>query len=164
MSKICGAASGCPFAPEQTTGGCPCAELCPGYYEDVRLTDGGDLRMENGITGGSGFVARDCFDRILVENDLMREQLASIGKKPGDSMDDVRRTTYGKWISVPHKASRVCSRCLYDEPEKFADVDADVFDFCPHCGAIMSPSIKLPPLTKAEREQVARRIGREEVD
>lgn len=31
MSKICGAASGCPFAPEQTTGGCACAELCPGY-------------------------------------------------------------------------------------------------------------------------------------
>lgn len=31
MSKICGAASYCPYKPEQTTGGCPCAELCPGY-------------------------------------------------------------------------------------------------------------------------------------
>lgn len=33
MSKICGNASGCPFKPEQITGGCPCAELCPGYCE-----------------------------------------------------------------------------------------------------------------------------------
>lgn len=38
MSKICGNASGCPFKPEQNTGGCPCAELCPGYCEDTRLT------------------------------------------------------------------------------------------------------------------------------
>lgn len=35
-------------------------------------------------------VARDCYDRILAENDTMREQLAQIGKKPGDRMDDVR--------------------------------------------------------------------------
>lgn len=35
-------------------------------------------------------VSRDCYDRILAENDTMREQLAQIGKKPGDSMDDVR--------------------------------------------------------------------------
>lgn len=27
-------------------------------------------------------VARDCYDRILAENDTMREQLAQIGKKP----------------------------------------------------------------------------------
>ncbi len=42
MSKICGAARGCPFSPEQTTGGCACAELCPGYTEPgttVRTTD-----------------------------------------------------------------------------------------------------------------------------
>lgn len=38
MSKICGHASGCPYAPEQTTAGCPCAELCPGYCENTRLT------------------------------------------------------------------------------------------------------------------------------
>lgn len=36
-------------------------------------------------------VLRSCFNRILAENDTMREQLAAIGKKPGDSMDDVRR-------------------------------------------------------------------------
>ena len=30
MSEIC-ESSNCPFAPEQTTEGCPCADLCPGY-------------------------------------------------------------------------------------------------------------------------------------
>lgn len=35
-------------------------------------------------------VARDCYERILAENDAMREQLASIGKKPRDRMNDVR--------------------------------------------------------------------------
>lgn len=34
-------------------------------------------------------VVRDCYDRILAENDTMREMLAQIGKKPGDKMDDV---------------------------------------------------------------------------
>lgn len=34
-------------------------------------------------------VSRDCYDRVLAENDTMREMLAQIGKKPGDKMDDV---------------------------------------------------------------------------
>ena len=33
MSKICKASYNCPFAPEQTTVGCPCADLCPGYVD-----------------------------------------------------------------------------------------------------------------------------------
>lgn len=33
MSKICGSNNACPFAPEQTTEGCPCADLCPGYVD-----------------------------------------------------------------------------------------------------------------------------------
>ena len=37
MSKVCGSWRGCPFSPEQTTGGCACAELCPGYT-DPRAT------------------------------------------------------------------------------------------------------------------------------
>ena len=37
MSKVCGRYSGCPFAPDQTTGGCPCAELCPGFCKDSRV-------------------------------------------------------------------------------------------------------------------------------
>lgn len=34
-------------------------------------------------------VARDCYDRVLAENDAMRAQLAEIGKKPGGSMEGV---------------------------------------------------------------------------
>lgn len=33
MSKICASAGACPFSPEQTSAGCPAAELCPGYCE-----------------------------------------------------------------------------------------------------------------------------------
>lgn len=36
--KICGAANGCPFSQEQTTGGCPRAETCPGYSEPGWVT------------------------------------------------------------------------------------------------------------------------------
>ena len=39
-------------------------------------------------------VSRDAFNRILAENDDMRTMLAQIGKKPGDSMDDVRLGVY----------------------------------------------------------------------
>lgn len=35
MSKVCGSANCCPYAPEQTTSGCPCADLCPGYCKDA---------------------------------------------------------------------------------------------------------------------------------
>ena len=38
MSKICGAANGCRFSPEQDSGGCPCADLCPGYCEPCKVT------------------------------------------------------------------------------------------------------------------------------
>ena len=45
-----------------------------------------------------------------------------------------------RWMSVGHKSARICSRCFRDEPYKFADHDADVYDFCPHCGAKMEVS------------------------
>lgn len=31
MSKVCGSAAVCPFAPAQQTDGCPAADLCPSY-------------------------------------------------------------------------------------------------------------------------------------
>ena len=34
MSRVCEKSKYCPFAPEQTTGGCPCAETCPSYCKD----------------------------------------------------------------------------------------------------------------------------------
>lgn len=45
-----------------------------------------------------------------------------------------------RWMSVGHKSARICSRCFRDEPYKFADYDADVYDFCPYCGAKMEVS------------------------
>ena len=50
---------------------------------------------------------------------------------------DVATVRHGRWVSVPHKLARVCSVCNRDEPYKFADIDADVYDYCPSCGAKM---------------------------
>ena len=50
---------------------------------------------------------------------------------------DVASVRHGRWVSVPHKLARVCSVCNRDEPYKFADIDADVYDYCPNCGAKM---------------------------
>ena len=52
--------------------------------------------------------------------------------------DDVAPVVHGHWVSVPHKLARVCSVCNRDEPYKFADIDADVYDYCPNCGARMN--------------------------
>lgn len=60
-------------------------------------------------------VSRDCFNRILAENDTMRERLAAIGKKPGDSMDDVRVAQFGVWRHSWAEGQFVfrCSNCNY---------------------------------------------------
>lgn len=50
---------------------------------------------------------------------------------------DVAPVVHGRWVSVPGKRDRICSRCLRDEPYKNADDDAEMFEFCPHCGAKM---------------------------
>lgn len=50
---------------------------------------------------------------------------------------DVAPVQHGRWVSVPHKLARVCSVCNRDEPYKFADIDANVYDYCPSCGAKM---------------------------
>lgn len=50
---------------------------------------------------------------------------------------DVAPVVHGRWASVAGKRDRICSRCLYNEPYKNADDDAEVFEFCPHCGAKM---------------------------
>ena len=43
----------------------------------------------------------------------------------------------GMWVSKPYKRARICSCCGHDEPYKFADDDATIFNFCPNCGADM---------------------------
>ena len=50
---------------------------------------------------------------------------------------DVAPVRHGRWVSVPHKLARVCSVCNRDEPYKFADIDTNVYDYCPNCGAKM---------------------------
>lgn len=47
------------------------------------------------------------------------------------------RQRRGRWISVPLKRARICSCCGHDEPYKFADDDAQIYNFCPNCGANM---------------------------
>ena len=81
-------------------------------------------------TPAADVVSRDCFNRILAENDVMREQLAGIGKKPGDKMDDVRRVLHGEWVygefDIPH-----CSECGTEV------LPHDISEHCPTCGAKM---------------------------
>lgn len=50
---------------------------------------------------------------------------------------DVAPVVHGYWMSTGSKRDRFCSVCYGDEPYKFADVDADVYDYCPRCGARM---------------------------
>lgn len=50
---------------------------------------------------------------------------------------DVVPVVHGRWVSVAGKRDRICSRCLRNEPYKNADDAAEVFEFCPHCGAKM---------------------------
>ena len=78
-------------------------------------------------------VTRELFNRILIENDVMREQLARIGKKPGDKMDDVRTYEKAEWVSDELAPPRIkfCSRCLARKP-----INREA-SFCPNCGANM---------------------------
>lgn len=84
-------------------------------------------------------VSRDCYDRILAENDAMREMLAQIGKKPGDKMDDVRIVKNGEWIrgresmTSPGKDSYTCSACGEKTLSGFCGNPART-NFCPTAG------------------------------
>lgn len=60
----------------------------------------------------------------------------------GAAAVDATPVVHGKWISIPHKSARVCSQCESDEPYKNAPDDADVFYYCPHCGALMDGGAK----------------------
>lgn len=50
---------------------------------------------------------------------------------------DVAEVVHAHWESISHKSARICSRCWHDEPYKFADEDAEIFNYCPCCGAKM---------------------------
>ena len=92
-------------------------------------------------------VARDCYDRILAENDQMREQLASIGKKPGDSMDDVRKYESGVWENMILIPSGSIYGHTYGECSVCGKVRI-VSDYCPNCGAQMKGGEDARPATE----------------
>ena len=79
-------------------------------------------------------VSRNCYNRILAENDTMREQLASIGKKPGDSMENVRIAKFGVWRHSWAEGRFVfrCSNCNY-----FLAGNPTSAKVCPGCMAEM---------------------------
>ena len=81
-------------------------------------------------------VSRDCYNRILADNDTMLEMLAQIGKEPVDKMDDARTVKRGEWDNATDfiytgLSQRVmCGKCgafayFYDNMPK---------KFCPNCG------------------------------
>ena len=67
----------------------------------------------------------------LYRNDYIERYISKIPAA------DVAPVRHGYWMSARGKKSRFCSVCNADEPYKFADEDADVFGWCPHCGAKM---------------------------
>ena len=71
--------------------------------------------------------------RVIMEDNFKK----AIQKMPEGIVVDVAPVVHGRWVSVPYKLARVCSVCNRDEPYKFADIDADVYDYCPYCGAKM---------------------------
>ena len=49
----------------------------------------------------------------------------------------IKLPVHSRWVSYPHQIDRECSICGHTEPYKFADKEAEIFNFCPHCGADM---------------------------
>lgn len=83
-------------------------------------------------------VTRDCYDRILWENDIMRKQLADIGKSFGEKMDDVQKVVHGKWEWNDHNGYYYCSECNAASPRE--DQEGEYCDtpmYCHRCGAKM---------------------------
>lgn len=94
-------------------------------------------------------VARDCYDRILAENDTMREMLARIGKKCGDSIDDVRPVVEAHWEWDENGmdwnlGAWTCSNCrrkaeTWWANDKHNPLRCAGSHFCGNCGAEMRP-------------------------
>lgn len=59
------------------------------YHERTYLDGIAESRNAIRDIPAADVVSRDCYDRILAENDTMREMLAQIGKKPGDEICDM---------------------------------------------------------------------------
>ena len=84
-----------------------------------------------------GYVGEDTEYRVRctacgleISRDSAREAVEAWKKR-------TRSLVRAHWVSIPHKRTRICSRCGCDEPYKFANECADVYNFCPNCGADM---------------------------
>ena len=75
-----------------------------------------------------------CKKHCRCSNEYCDKESCPIWKAPAV---DVAPVVHGRWVSVAGKRDRICSRCLHNEPYKNAADDAEVFEFCPHCGAKM---------------------------
>lgn len=90
--------------------------------ETQRLIDVGSLEKElHTVTNKADWYRQSTFDEIIARQSIV----------------DAEPVRHRMWVSVAGKRARVCDGCGGDEPYKFAEDDAEVYDYCPHCGAKM---------------------------
>ena len=114
----------------------------------IDLTDG-ESNMKNDLISRAVAIERATKDHDFYKgattpaDKARRDELLNVmcwlGELPSAQPDSLVRPS-ARWMSVGHKSARICSHCFRDEPYKFADHDADIYDFCPHCGAKMEVS------------------------
>ena len=86
------------------------------------------------ILPAADVVPRNAYNAIRWERDIMKKQLADIGKTLGQKMDDVQPVVHGEWINtrpiVEYKGfcQVKCSICESIEPYG---------NYCRNCGAKM---------------------------
>ena len=106
------------------------------YYHHSSGVQHTVLREALNLVPSADVVARDCYARILAENDTMREQLAQIGKKPGDSMDDVRQVA--EFSDAVDEVRDFLNENYNRMPYRIYSALFDlVCGICPNCGADM---------------------------
>lgn len=100
------------------------------YVEQEGLTMAEYIEREAAVKAANEWVSEACKEPVMRVIRLFDK----LQKVPAA---DVAPVVHGRWVSVAGKRDRICSRCLHNEPYKNADDDAEVFEFCPHCGAKM---------------------------
>lgn len=96
------------------------------------------MENERTVTGMAEYIERKAAIEVIMseppDSHYPQWYADKIKAIPAANVAPVRQ---GQWVSVPHKLARVCLVCNRDEPYKFADIDADVYDYCQNCGAKM---------------------------
>ena len=103
---------------------------------------GGFIAGRVGIEQARNFLRTidDTIELLKEQEDLGTELTNAVEliHKKNERIEKLLKEQEARWISVPHKRARICSHCEADEPYKFADDDAEVYEYCPHCGAKMT--------------------------